>query len=88
MSIRIEKKAASASALLPEGAGFIWRAQKKTTHVQLLETIVILVSGKPSREEKIEVAFGDNNGWRDQQTAQILDKFNRGTWGIRDACSS
>lgn len=47
---------------------------------------MILVSGKQSREEKIEVALGDNNGWWDQQTVQIIDKFNRGTWGIRDAC--
>lgn len=57
------------------GDGFIWRAQKKTTHVQLLETIVILVSGKRSRGEKIEVALGDNNGWWGQQTVQIIDKF-------------
>lgn len=49
---------------------------------------MILVSGKQSREEKIEVALGDNNGWWDQQTVQIIDKFNRGTRGIRDSCSS
>lgn len=62
--------------------------KKNNSCSQLLETIVILVSGKQSREEKIEVALGDDNGWRDQQTVQIVDKFNRGIWGIRDTYCS
>lgn len=89
VSIGIEKKQWVLQLYCQRGlASFGEHRKKNNSCSQLLETIVILVSGKQSREEKIEVALGDDNGWWDQQTVQIVDKFNRGIWGIRDTYCS